>query len=386
MSIATLEHSLIDKAKLTVQKIFEQDIPFGVYTYHSFDHTMQVFEAAKEIAELSGLSNEDIEIIGIACLFHDVGFSETYRGHEDASMRLAEIFLRDNAYPKEGIQMVLDCIEVTKVNQKPKGKLEEIVKDADLSSLGKRSYFEQAERLRMELNDVQNEDITPEAWQAINVEFLTNHSYYTPEAKLLFRDRKLKNLERLKRLIGEDSKEKKSTTIATSKSAQTQFKTALRNHIDLSSIADNKANIMLSVNALIITIALPVLGNSIRANPNLLIPTIVLLFVCVISIVFATLATRPIKMKGKTTIEDIAKEESNLFFFGNFYNMSFEEYSGGINTVVSDEKLLDSSIIRDLFFLGKALGRKYFYLRLCYNFFMYGIILVVIAFIVGFAV
>ena len=34
------------------------------------------------------------------------------------------------------------------------------------------------------------------------------------------------------------------------------FKTALRNHLDLSNLADNKANIMLSVNALIITIAI----------------------------------------------------------------------------------------------------------------------------------
>jgi len=50
--------------------------------------------------------------------------------------------------------------------------------------------------------------------------------------------------------------------------------------------------------------------------------------------------------------------------------------------VVKDDEKLDNSITRDLFYLGKALGKKYRYLRLCYNFFMYGIIFAVIAFVV----
>ena len=162
------------------------------------------------------------------------------------------------------------------------------------------------------------------------------------------------------------------------------FKTALRNHIDLSSIADNKANIMLSVNALIITFALPLLGKEIAANRMILYPTIMLLSVCVVSMIFATMATRPIPMKGYSSMESILARKSNLFFFGNFYRMTFEEYEQGMNATVADGTILDTTIMRDLFFLGRTLGSKYSYLRKCYTIFMYGIILTVICFVVVF--
>jgi hypothetical protein len=82
-------------------------------------------------------------------------------------------------------------------------------------------------------------------------------------------------------------------------------------------------------------------------------------------------------MKGKTSEKDILNKNSNLFFFGNFYNMSFSEYTTGIETVVGDEENLNSAITRDLFYLGKSLGKKYYFLRLCYNIFMFGIIVAV---------
>ena len=85
-------------------------------------------------------------------------------------------------------------------------------------------------------------------------------------------------------------------------------------------------------------------------------------------------------------MEDIQGKRSNLFFFGNFYQMTFNEYERGMQYVVGDDELLDSAIIRDLFFLGKALGQKYRYLRLCYNFFMYGLIIAVIAFGITFII
>ncbi len=378
------ELTLMEKAKRYVRQIFADHIPYASYTYHSIDHTMQVHDSALEIAGLAGLSAQDKEILGLATLFHDVGFAEVYQGHEKVSKQYAREFLEKENYPKEYLDQVLDCIDATKVTHQPSGVLEWIMKDADLCNLGKRTYFEQAEKLRMELNDVRNENLSEAQWKEINLEFLENHEYYTDEAKLLFNERKLKNIQRLKRDMGRDQKKKKLATISTSKSAQTQFKTALRNHIDLSAIADNKANIMLSVNALIITFALPALWDLIKTDPTVIIPTIILLVVCMISIVFATLATRPIRMKGVTTIESIENKRANLFFFGNFYKMSIDDYARGINKVIGDDQVLDSAITRDLFYLGKALGKKYHYLRLCYNFFMYGLICAVIAFTVVF--
>ena len=165
------------------------------------------------------------------------------------------------------------------------------------------------------------------------------------------------------------------------KSAQMMFKTALRNHLDLSGLADGKASTMLSINTLIITIALPFLLPKIEEYPNLIFPAIILLVTCIVSIVYATLVTRPHKMQGFTDPEAIESGKANLFFFGNFYKMDFEEYLHGIHLTLKSQSNLDESIIRDLYFSGKILGAKYQKLRNCYIVFIVGIILASVSFL-----
>jgi len=84
-------------------------------------------------------------------------------------------------------------------------------------------------------------------------------------------------------------------------------------------------------------------------------------------------------------MESILAKKSNLFFFGNYYRMSFEEYEQGMMATISDTDILDSTIMRDLFFLGKTIGFKFVYLRRCYTIFMYGLILAVLSFVIVFA-
>ncbi len=170
--------------------------------------------------------------------------------------------------------------------------------------------------------------------------------------------------------------------IQNSRSAQMMFKTALRNHLDLSTLADNKANIMLSVNALIITVVMPVTITYVGGNYYYLIPLACLLLTCLSSMTYATLATRPIKMTGYTPLDKIKQGQSNLFFFGNFYRMDLTEYEEGMNQVLADNDKLDGSILRDLYFLGRSLGTKYNQLRKCYNLFMLGIFGTVLVFAV----
>lgn len=177
-------------------------------------------------------------------------------------------------------------------------------------------------------------------------------------------------------------KKEKPKTISSNRASLLHFKTALRNHINLSAVADRKANIMLSVNALIVTVALPILINYMQSIPNLQIPTIILAIVGLSSMLFATLSTRPISMPGRTSVEDIDNNKSNLFFFGNFHKMDYEEYEAGVKKVIASSEMVDQSVIRDLFFSGKAVGRKFDYLRICYNLFMYGMILVVLSYLI----
>ncbi|MCB0630781.1 MAG: DUF5706 domain-containing protein [Saprospiraceae bacterium] len=356
------------------------------YCYHDLDHTLRVKKSVEELSSAAGLSPTESEVLLLAALFHDTGFTETYQGHEKISCRIAKNFLSDQSYPSDKIERVLSCIGITEVNVTPDNRLEMLMKDADLSNLGQEDYLNYLARLRCEWEDVLQKKHTDEEWYALNYQFLKSHRYYTPTANSLYGRQLEANQKQLKKMAKESKGDKESvkTGIKGSRSAQMMFKTALRNHLDLSNLADNKANIMLSVNALIITIAMPVAATYVTSLPYLLPPAILLLCTCLASMIFATLATRPIKMTGYTPPEVIERGESNLFFFGNFFRMSLREYQAGMAQVVDNEERLEGAIMRDLYYLGHSLGRKYNQLRICYNIFMLGIIMAVIVFVISY--
>ncbi|HMQ47597.1 MAG TPA: DUF5706 domain-containing protein [Saprospiraceae bacterium] len=354
------------------------------HRYHSLNHTLAVKDAALKLAQLESIGEEQTELVYLAALFHDAGFCETYEGHEAVSRQLAASFLKDHQYPIDKTEKVLALIEVTYPLKEPANLLEQIIKDADLNNLGSPQYMEHLKNLRYEWAFFLNKIYSDDEWLKMNHKFVKNHQYYTQSARALYGEQWEINRKHLKALKDESEKSAPDKTtipaINDSKSAQMMFKTALRNHLDLSSLADNKANIMLSINALIITIVIPLASSYVSKNMYLAIPVGLLLLTCLISMIFATLATRPIKMTGYTHQAQIENGQSNLFFFGNFYKMTYREYQDGMYKVITKEEILDDSIMRDLFFLGKSLGKKYSQLRICYNIFMYGVIITVLSF------
>ncbi len=378
-----LDTSLARKGEDYVRAHFNREVS-PQFVYHNFEHTRRVAGVVAELADAAHVAPEEKEDLVLSALFHDTGYGVSTKDHETHSKEIAVGFLQRENVPQERIDRILRCIDATRLGHLPEDRLEMLMKDADTSNLGDDKFFELSEQLRQEINMVNHESLDKLAWTKINLQFLKDHKYFTPEAKARFNQSKKEHARKIEKKLKKENRrslvDAGLITLGSNKSAQTQFKTSLRNHINLSSIADNKANIMLSVNALIITFTLPLLGERIAADQRMLVPTLILLTVCITAMVFATLATRPIPMKGRSSMEDIKSKKSNLFFFGNFYRMTFGEYESGMREIVKSEELLDNSIMRDLFFLGKALGKKYHYLRLCYNFFMYGLICAVLAF------
>ncbi len=356
------------------------------HVFHNLQHTLAVRSAVVDISRQMNLTVEEKEMLELAALFHDTGFIEVYEGHEKVSEKMAMEFLEKKGYEEEKIQKVIQCIAVTLPSKQPQDQLEKVIKDADLMGLGTDNYPVALAALRHEWEVFLHKSFSDVEWFEMNDKFVSSHNYFTEAAQELYGEKKEQNRKYLKKTAKKERKEKSKNggegKIRGSRSAQMMFKTALRNHIDLSNLADNKANIMLSVNALIVTVAVPLAASYISDNLVLGIPVGSLLITCLTSMIFATLATRPIKMMGETSMDSIKKGTSNLFFFGNFYKMSFEEYQEGMEHVISDEANLDVTIQRDLFFLGKSLGRKYHQLRICYNIFMIGMVVSVILFVV----
>ena len=104
----------------------------------------------------------------------------------------------------------------------------------------------------------------------------------------------------------------------------------------------------------------------------------------VITIIFAILSTRPKVTKGLFSRADINDQKVNLLFFGNFYKMPIEEYEWAMKEMLKDSEYTYSTMIKDLYYLGIVLEKKYRLLRFTYNFFMFGIILSVLFFIWAF--
>ncbi|GIV31964.1 MAG: hypothetical protein KatS3mg030_266 [Saprospiraceae bacterium] len=364
------------------------------HKYHDVAHTLAVRDAARQLAEMYRLSEEEQALLELAALFHDTGYVRQYEDHEEHSKQIATEFLSKEGVDEETIARVTRLIEVTKVGVEPKTLIEKVIKDADFNTLTG-SYEEKAEALRHEWKVFKNLDMKDEEWLENNLQFWNEHQFYTGEANALYGDQKRQTLKKLKKqreklqlekakqsLYQLPSDKELEFAINKSKSAQMMFKTTLRNQIDLTNIADNKANIMLSINSLLITLGIPLLLPKVMEDPKLALPAGCLLLTCILSIVFATMATRPVKMTGVTDLKAIEEGRSNLFFFGNFYKMDIDDYRRALHRVLLDDQLLDASIVNDLYFLGRTLGNKYRRLRITYNIFMIGMICTVIAFAV----
>jgi hypothetical protein len=158
------------------------------------------------------------------------------------------------------------------------------------------------------------------------------------------------------------------------------FRLTSQNHVELSAMADNKANIMITVNSIIVSILVSILIRKFEEFPNLVVPTIILTTVCLVTIVFAVLATRPNVSSGTFTREDILAKRTNLLFFGNFHNVSLQDYEAGVREMMKDSEFLYGSMTRDIYYQGKVLGRKYKMLRISYTVFMFGFVLAVLSF------
>lgn len=368
--------------------------------YHTLQHTEETVAAAREIGEACKLSKSDLEIVLLAAWFHDVGYIDTADGHEERSAELAEEFLKKHAYAPDKIQQVVACIRATKVPQKPTTTLEQVLCDADMIHLGKKRFFERSDLLRMEIELRTGKPFTDVEWLQKSVEFTSSNGFFTEYVRSEFASRREKNLialqERLRDALDRVGERKAKRQTAHEKAAlkeekekrpergiETMFRVVPKNHLDLSSLADQKANIMISTNAIIISIVFGLLLSKLDTHPFLTIPTVILLAVCLTAMIFAILATRPTITRGTFTREDIEQKRANLLFFGNFYNSRLEDFEWGMKEMMNDREYLYGSMIRDLYYLGRVLGKKYRMLRICYTIFMYGLVVSVLAFLIA---
>jgi len=390
-------NNLIEKADKFVEELFKEKLP-NTFIYHNYQHTERVVKSTKELIDNSEINVKEEEALILAAWLHDTGYIHKYKGHEEKSVEIAEEFLKENNATEELIASVKKYILATKFSNIPQCKCEEIIRDADSSHFGKDYFEETSEFLRQELELHNVKNFTNAEWLEENIlVFTEKHQYYTDYAIEEWKPKKEDNLLELiesknkqeKKLKKEEHKARMKAKYKNEnpeRSIQTLFRVTLRNHIKLSDIADTKANILLSVNAIIISLALANLIPKLEAesNKHLLIPSLIFILFSVASIILSILSTRPNVTSGEFTKEQVKNRNVNLLFFGNYHKMPFDQFKWGMNKLLQDKDYVYEMLMLDLHLLGKVLHRKYFLLRLTYTVFMTGIIISVIAFILAF--
>lgn len=390
---------IIDAIELYVVHLLNTQLD-SRYLYHNLAHTQRVVETTKLLSEASELDVITSENLIIAAWFHDTGFIKNSENHEAESAALAKHFLESKGFEKERIDAISKLILATKMGHVPNNEYEKIIIDADCAHLASKNFSDTNHLLRKEWELLGLKKLTDKEWLKENINFFsTVHKYHSDYALKHWIEKKEKNLSKLmKNLKKLDTEEKKYTQkqeaikfkqdkkALPERGVETMFRVALKNHMTLSNIADTKANILLSVNAIIISLALsnllPKLDNP--SNNYLIIPTVIFVIFTVASIILSILATRPNVTQGKFTKDDVAKKNVNLLFFGNFHQMDLDDFEWGISEMMQDRDYLYGSLTKDLYFLGLVLNRKYKILRITYTVFMIGIIISVIAFAISF--
>ncbi|MFI5153637.1 MAG: Pycsar system effector family protein [Chitinophagales bacterium] len=399
--------------------------------YHNLSHTKEIVEACKKIGNHYRLQERENFIVCAAAWFHDTGYLTTDAEiHEIKSAEIAENFLSGLGVHTEDIYEIRNCILATKLPQSPNTLLEKIVCDADLFHLGTDLFKENSKLLKKEIEAFTNQTVDRNEWRANNIRLLESHNYHTDYCQQVLEKGKSEHIEKLRKKLEEKSPEnpliqnsngedhnppnmnqsngnpdlanpatikleqgkpngkhkdgyKQPKTTRSEKSIETMFRIASANHQRLSSMADNKAHIMISVNSIIMSVVVALLVKKLDDYGYLIVPTILLLVMNVITIIYSVLATRPQIPNGIFTREQVVNKSINLLFFGNFYKMNYTDYDWGMKRMMNDRDFLYESLINDMYWHGVVLGKKYRLLRTSYSVFMYGIAIALIAFVIS---
>jgi hypothetical protein len=272
--------------------------------------------------------------------------------------------------------------------------MQEILHDADYISLGSKDFNLRAELLQIEWERILDKTYTEDEWAQIQLKFLIDTNFKTEEAVLKYNEQRLENIIEQRRKIEEkqsrllkEAEKIQSKPVKEGRGIETLYRSVYDYHINLTSIADNKANMMISINTIIMSIVITLFGtgftfstqsefNSVR----FVFPMAFLLLTSLLTVVFAILSARP-NVTNKEKYE-LSKKDSSILFFGNFAQLQLKEFVDRIEELKKEKNELYNSMSVDIYYLGSVLVKKYRYLSWSYNIFMFGMVLCAVGFVV----
>lgn len=364
--------------------------------FHTYRQTTEVVKAVNSLSQANGATALEWETATLAAWFSGAGFLFDYQSPEPRAVEKAEKFFGAHPqFPSEKVGTVSETIRSLFNGQAMRTKEGQLLSDAVNAVQFGHAFFDTSPLMRLEQELLLNRHFTKEEWEAFQMQQLLNVRFFTAQAKLSYEPVVANHILLLKERLDKrrskeqpkqqgDDKKFQGLKNRLSPGAQTFFRTNYRTHINLSAIADQKANIMISVNAILISVMISVISyrNMTETNPAVLMPVVIFLVTGLSSLIFAVLAARPkvTSVINDSTPIDVAKR--NLMFFGNFTALKLERYEQLMDEMFKDSDMLYGNMTRDLYNLGKVLDRKYRFLSISYNIFMVGFVATVLLFMV----
>lgn len=392
-----MEYSTEFKNVKREAKLFYESFADKQPTYHNKSLQKELLSTLNQITGHSEFSDYDIYITKCALVFYVMGFFSKIQDPLHSSLDIAGEIMNLLGADGADIQSIRNCLLAHENPEHSLAPAEQLFSDTVTYYYGADNFMDVIYAISSEEhgNKPAAEILSKDDFSDWMVH-LSNHQYYTELAITLRNEGKAKNLKKISAAIRRlemappeidkshqhviSDRKILSKDYKNLKGIDTMFKISSTNHQRLSTMADNKAHIMITVNSIILSAIITILLRKITENEFLIFPTIVILIVSLSTMIFAILSTRPSLPNGHHSRTDIDNRQLNLLFFGNFYKMSLEDYSYGMEKMMGDSDYLYRSLTKDIYMQGIVLSKKYKYLRISYNIFMYGLIFSVLAF------
>ena len=176
-----------------------------------------------------------------------------------------------------------------------------------------------------------------------------------------------KNIDTQERIKDIKKKEKESRT------TETFFRNALRSNLDLTSLADSKASILISVNGFILTVMVTASGVYL-SNPDMIYPFISIIITALISIALAAMAIHP-RYKKELLKKDSHKDFKSVLYYQDMATMDPDDYVQNVKRILKDKEDVYEHLIKHFYVLGVEIFIKYKWLRRAYATFALGLLI-----------
>lgn len=377
---------VLNRARIWVLKLFNDHADTRL-VWHSYARTNRLILAISNLSKGVDDVDQELYALYLAGWFGFTGYLFDPEAPLETSVNLVRQFLKAENQPGQLAERIEELLPCALLREQPVDAASSLLWDSALSVYFGEDYRESQSLRKREFENLSQIAILPEDWRREELHRMEALQYYTPRGKAYFEAFLINNLQSLHK------KEKKALEreeiipagkYNTNSAVQSYLRTTYHTHIHLSAIADRKAQMLISVNAILISVLISVISysNLAETRPALLVPVLLFLVFGLGSLIFAITSARPRVTKLPVALMSKEERRDKLLFFGHYTQLQVDQYIDEMMDLFLDGEALYRSMHRDIYQLGKVLDRKFRLVNLAFLLFLTGFISGVISFIV----